>query len=68
MCLAGTVVASLSLIQEVGSLSPFNDKYFSVTEFAEFSEHFKEKLQYSETRTRPCGIGKSLNIVKISQK
>ena len=28
MCLAGDVVASWSLAQEVAGLSPFNDKYF----------------------------------------
>ena len=34
MCLAGTVVASWSLTQEVTGSSPFNDKHF-VTEFSE---------------------------------
>ena len=34
MCLAGTVVASWSLIQEVAGSSPFNDKFF-VIEFSE---------------------------------
>ena len=38
MCLANTVVASWSLIQEIAGLSPFHDKYF-VTEFAEFSKN-----------------------------
>ena len=28
MCVAGAVVASWSLTQEVAGLSPFNDKYF----------------------------------------
>ena len=49
MCLAGTVVASWSLTEEVAEwqgLEPFqcNDKYF-VTEFSEFSENIQEKLQ-----------------------
>ena len=37
MCLAGAVVASWSLTQEVAGSSPFNDKDFFI-EFAEFSE------------------------------
>ena len=39
-CLAGTVVASQSLRQEVAGLSPFTVMTnIFVTEFAEFSEH-----------------------------
>ena len=37
ICLAGAVVASWSLTQEVASSSPSNDNFF-VTEFTEFSE------------------------------
>ena len=40
MCLAGTVVASRSLPQEVGGVSPFTVMAnIFVTEFAEFSEN-----------------------------
>ena len=40
MCLAGTVVASWSLMQEVAGLRPFTVMTNTfVTEFAEFSEN-----------------------------
>ena len=57
MYLAGAVVASWSLTQEVAGSSPFNDKYFFVTEFAEFSENILEKtpitlLQHDKPRYR----------------
>ena len=39
MCLVATVVASWSLTQEVIGLSPFNDNYFLVPEFAVISEN-----------------------------
>ena len=43
MCLAGNVVASWSLIQQVlgGMFESFfcSDKYFFITEFSEFSEN-----------------------------
>ena len=39
MCLAGTVVASWSLTQEVAGSSPFTVMKYFVTEFAEFSKH-----------------------------
>ena len=39
MCLAGVVVASWSLLQEVAGSSPFTVTNIFVTEFAEFSEN-----------------------------
>ena len=43
MCLAGALVASWSLTQEVAGLSPFTVmRYIFVTEFAEFSETFRK--------------------------
>ena len=43
MCLAGTVVASWSLTQEVTGLSPFTVMTnILVTEFSEFIETFRE--------------------------
>ena len=42
MCLAGAVVASWSLTQQVAGSNPCNDKYFFVTEFAEISETFRK--------------------------
>ena len=43
MCLAGVVVASRSLAQEVARLSPFTViANIFVTEFAEFSETFRK--------------------------
>ena len=43
MCLAGAVVASWSLTQEVAGSSPFTVMTnIYVTEFAEFSETFRE--------------------------
>ena len=44
MCLAGTLVASWSLTQEVAGSSPFTNIF--VTEFREFTENIKEKLNY----------------------
>ena len=47
MSLAGTLVASWSLTQEVAGLSPFTVMTnIFVTEFSEFSENIWEKLQY----------------------
>ena len=43
MCLAGAVVASWSLAQEVAGLSPFTVMTnIFVTKFAEFSERFRK--------------------------
>ena len=44
MCLAGVMVASWSLTQEVASSSPFIDEYFC---HWKFSENIQEKLQWS---------------------
>ena len=49
MCLAGTVVASWSLTQEVAGLSPFNvTTNIFVTEFSEFKETFRENSIVSD--------------------
>ena len=46
MCLAGTVVASLSLTQGVAGSNPFTAMInIVVTEFAEFSENLLGKAQ-----------------------
>ena len=45
MCLAGTVVASWSLTQEVAGSNPFTViTNIFVTEFAEFSETFRKNF------------------------
>ena len=52
MCLAGTVVISWSLTQEVAGSSPFivMTKIF-VTEFAEFSETFRKNfIELNDTK------------------
>ena len=47
ICLAGSVVASWSLMQEVEGSNPFTVMTnIFVTEFAKFSENIKEKLQW----------------------
>ena len=45
MCLAGTMVASWSLTQDVAGSSPLMTNIF-ITESTEFSENIKEKVQY----------------------
>ena len=48
MCFAGTVVASWSLTQEVAGSSHFTVMtHIFVTQFAEFSEIFREKLNHA---------------------
>ena len=47
MCLAGTMVASCSLTQEVAGSSPFTVNKFFVTEFAEFSDKYLGKTLMS---------------------
>ena len=47
VCLAGVMVASWSLTQEVAGSSTFTVMTnIFVTEFSEFSENTQEKLQY----------------------
>ena len=47
MCLAGTVVTSWSLTQEVAGSGSFTlMTNISVTQFAEFSETFRKKLHF----------------------
>ena len=67
MCLAGSVVASWSLTQEVAGwqrFEPFyyNDKYF-VTEFSKFRENVEEKLRGDAWKsTPPPPISKHHNV------
>ena len=58
MCLAGTVVASLSLTQEVTGLSTFTVMTnIFMTEFAEFSETFKKNSIDNLKSIHSCHLG-----------
>ena len=66
MCLAGTVVASWSLTQEVAGSNPFTVMTnIFVTEFSEFTETFRENsnvtghkhFQTLQPIQRPRGMG-----------
>ena len=56
MCLAGTVLASCSLTQEVAGLRLFNDKYFLLLNSPNFIENIQEKLHCDNSShgTRMC--------------
>ena len=66
MCLAGTVVASWSLTQEMSGLSPFTVMTnIFVTEFREFRDTFREKLKWVMTKSKSRMIIRDTSYLKI---